>query len=82
MSKRVFTVTCSLCGKKGFETRKEARSNAKKAHPNAHLAPYECDNGFWHYGHLPPMVADGRWARSDLGQAVRKPNPYSRPATA
>lgn len=73
--------TCSLCGKQGFVTRKGARSCARRAHPGSRLSVYDCAKGFWHYGHLPARVADGRVPRNEIGQALRKENAfYTRPA--
>lgn len=46
--------TCD-CGKRGFATRKGARSAMKSAHPgDSALSVYRClkVDGNWHYGHL------------------------------
>ena len=57
--------TCTLCGKRTYETRKDARRAAKQL-PGHHLSAYECAQG-WHLGHLPVGVAAGHYSRADLG---------------
>lgn len=56
--------TCSVCGKQSFASRRAAKAMAKRRHPAAHLSVYQCDDGGWHYGNLPPLISRGvqeRW---------------------
>lgn len=57
--------TCPLCGKRTYETRKDARRAAKQL-PGHHMSAYECAQG-WHLGHLPAGIAAGSYSRADLG---------------
>lgn len=66
---------CSSCGKMTFPNRREARRAARKmpareGRLNAYPCPHR-DEG-WHLGHLPPAVARGDQARSDLGIPARR----------
>lgn len=51
-------VTCE-CGKRGYFTRRQARTRGKKAHPGDKLNAYQCEqSGYFHYGHGWPGVRD------------------------
>ena len=62
---RIYWTTCPLCGKRTYETRKDARRAAKQL-PGHHMSAYECAQG-WHIGHLPAGIAAGNYSRADLG---------------
>lgn len=47
------------CGKFRYETRREAKSVARKAHPDACLRAYRC-GGWWHIGNTPEHVKKGK----------------------
>ncbi|ABE67611.1 hypothetical protein Wildcat_6 [Mycobacterium phage Wildcat] len=48
--------TCPYCGKRSYESRKEARLSASRVHPrhSGHASVYRClyDKTRWHWGHL------------------------------
>lgn len=52
------------CGKIRYLSRKDARQVARSL-SRAGLNAYECA-GYWHLGHLPPIVRRGRATREDL----------------
>ncbi|GLY55340.1 hypothetical protein Lesp01_89950 [Lentzea sp. NBRC 102530] len=53
--------TCA-CGKRGYGSRKEARTIAKNLYPSDHMNAYRCDKSpYFHFGHPWPGVRD--WAR-------------------
>lgn len=58
-----------VCGKRPFASRKEAKSFARSHHPGHSMSAYVCerDNRYFHFGHLPDSVRDGRLTRDDLG---------------
>lgn len=57
--------TCPTCGKRRYQTRKQARQAAKHNHPGDHQTAYKCGN-YWHHGHLPADILDGTVDRSVL----------------
>lgn len=55
-------------GKRQFLSRKAARSERK--YPR--LTPFRCDHcGYWHLGHLPPVVKRGRADRDTVSHGKR-----------
>lgn len=62
----VANVTCG-CGKRGYTTRKDAKTAGRRAHPGDHMSTYVCsasDSGYWHYGHLKGVILAGDLPRS------------------
>lgn len=56
---------CSHDGKRCYLNKHEAKK-AKRQHPRGHeLSIYQCEN-WWHLGHLPKAVINGRATRDDL----------------
>jgi len=56
---------CGTCGKRAYLTRKAAR-NARRQLPNrGGTSVYPC-GGYWHIGHLPRSVRQGRANRHDI----------------
>lgn len=43
---------CPDCGKRRYQTRKQAKLWARRLHPGDRLSPYKCGD-YWHLGHLP-----------------------------
>lgn len=56
---------CPTCGKLRFLSRKAARANARKAHPDQKMQVYECGE-YYHYGHSPYIVMRGVIGRDKL----------------
>lgn len=61
---------CPTCGKLRFYTRQHARKFVRRCLPGDVFSYYEC-TGFWHFGHLPRSVRQGRLSRADLYSASR-----------
>lgn len=51
---------CGTCGKVAHLTRKDARRARKSTHGGEHLTAYQCSEGWWHLGKLPPVISRGR----------------------
>lgn len=62
--------TCVKCGKASYLSRKDARSVARNRHPGEHMSAYPCGD-YWHIGHIPTMIRDGRLDRRDYDPARR-----------
>jgi hypothetical protein len=63
------TVTCRDCGKKGFPSRKAAKSLSKylrRGGGGVGLREYQCSSELWHVGHMAPAIRAGRATRADL----------------
>jgi len=60
--------TCNTCGKRTYNSRKDARQAAKQ-HPGHHMSAYPCGPG-WHIGHLPAGITGGTYSRNDLRGAA------------
>lgn len=74
MSNKFAYVTCEGCGKRGYYSKKTAKKEMS-AHSMGGMCVYRCklsQTELWHWGHLPPTVKDGRWARADLGSPARR----------
>lgn len=57
--------SCEPCGKYTYLSRKAARRNARRVHPDDPMSAYPCPHNpqHWHVGHLPPAIKDGRRTR-------------------
>ena len=61
--------TCMECGKRTFESKKDAKAYRRAAFPgDAGLNAYECTLGGtgYHVGHLPEPVKQGIVSRADI----------------
>lgn len=61
--------TCDACGKRSYESRKDARRVARRLSPGkGRVHAYRCrTTGLWHVGHVPTPVKTGRVSRRDYG---------------
>lgn len=50
-------------GKMRYPSRKHAKEAARRLHIGEKLNAYKCGD-YWHLGHLPPAITDGRLPRS------------------
>jgi len=58
--------TCRTCGKRCYLTKQLAKRAVRQmAHRQGRLNAYRCGD-YWHLGHLPSDVVDGRKARQSL----------------
>lgn len=55
--------TCAHCGKQSYMTRADAKRAAKTISPGEHYSPYQCLDGYWHFGKLSPTIARGYGSR-------------------
>jgi hypothetical protein len=55
---------CTECGKRIYTHKAHAKKAARVFHPGEHLAVYRCGE-WWHYGHLPKPVREGKTTRSE-----------------
>lgn len=60
--------TCRVCGKRSYPTRKAAKRERRDHLPNDLMRTYQCETGYWHYGHLPWW-----WGKQDVPE--RPPTP-------
>lgn len=59
---------CPQTGKRGFRSKKDAKTAMRRAHPNGAMNAYRCSAcRLWHYGHLPASIIRGNATRSDFG---------------
>jgi hypothetical protein len=59
------------CGKREYESRKEARAALRKLEPGGKGSAYRCERfGGWHWGHLPAAVVRGDASRDELRPTV------------
>jgi hypothetical protein len=58
----MWAMHCSICNKRSYRSRKDARRAAKTFHPGESQRTYECPAraGMWHYGHRPDWVTQGK----------------------
>lgn len=60
------------CGKKCFETRRDARALAKKLKDRGRLHAYR-HGDYWHIGHLPSRVKAGDKTRDQIEPTRKTP---------
>jgi hypothetical protein len=57
--------TCQGCGKRTYETRRDAKKAARDYLPAHHISAYTACSGVgWHAGHLPARVLVGDTTRT------------------
>lgn len=56
---------CPDCGKVRYRSRADAKKAARTRNLPG-MSPYECSDGYWHLGHLPPVVKRGVVGRESL----------------
>lgn len=56
-----YLFTCRSCEKRTYDSRREARAAARRAHPDDLLAAYACPHNpqWWHIGHANPHCRNG-----------------------
>ena len=61
--------TCQGCGKRTYETRRDAKKAARDYLPADHISAYTACSGVgWHAGHLPAQVLAGHVDRGTYYQ--------------
>lgn len=60
---QTFIGRCTHCNKQCYTSRKEAKTDSKRVDPTAHWSVYRC-GPYWHFGHMPDDVLEGKRARS------------------
>lgn len=64
--------TCATTGKRGYETRKLARTARRQARPTNEMNIYTCHAcGLYHVGHMPDEVRRGELDKDTWQERIR-----------
>lgn len=68
---RESVLTCQ-CGKQAYETRKDARSVARREFPGQTMSEFVCDfSSLWHIGHTPRNAVEGKQSKDEAAYRRR-----------